>query len=169
MPKNWSITFLRKIISLTSGVDLNSFEYNSISGNIPYITGASNFLKSGLVVDRFTSKEKCNSYMGEILITCKGTIGKITINTIGNIHIARQIMAIRSFIDSEFMIYYLESIIDEIKNKAKSLIPGIDRNAILNKTIAIAPQNEILRIKNKLNDIYAYLNDLVLITDDSSH
>ena len=99
IPKNWSWCRLGKIINLLSGQDLNSKEHNDIRKGIPYITGASNFSKNKLEINRWTEFEKNIAKKGDILITCKGTIGEMTILEIDKVHIARQLMSIDTIIN----------------------------------------------------------------------
>lgn len=118
------------------------------------MTGASNIAEDNLIIiNRYTRINYVNSHINEILLTCKGTIGKIAINTIGDIHVARQFMSIRSFIQNDFMVIYLKTIINSLNSEAKSMIPGIDRNQILSKVITIPPAQEQIRIVNKAKKI----------------
>ena len=59
---------------------------------------------------------------------------KIANNNVGDIHVARQFMSINSFINKEFLIIYLHTLVAELSSEAKSMIPGIDRNQVLSKT-----------------------------------
>jgi len=117
---------------------------------VPYLTGASNIAAdNSIIINRYTSISHVNSHSNEILLTCKGTIGKIAINSIGDIHVARQFMSINSFVLNDFMVVYLKTIIDSLNSEAKSMIPGIDRKQILNKEILLPPIQEQIRIANK--------------------
>ena len=95
LPANWKWCRLSNVIQLLSGRDLEPTEYNDSRIGIPYMTGASNFCNEKLQINRWTEKPQTISVSGDLLITCKGTIGQMAFNTIGEIHIARQIMAIR--------------------------------------------------------------------------
>ncbi len=95
VPESWCWCRLGDVIDLLSGRDLEPSAYNSISKGIPYMTGASNFDNEELIVNRWTDKPATISNLGDLLITCKGTIGELAFNNVGNVHIARQIMAIR--------------------------------------------------------------------------
>ncbi|MGM9858503.1 MAG: restriction endonuclease subunit S, partial [Bacilli bacterium] len=156
LPNNWCFCRLSNIIKLTSGCDLKPTEYTSENnnGNIPYITGASNFTDNTLLINRYTQQKKCNSHLNDILITCKGTIGKIVINTIGNIHIARQVMGITTFIDVDYNRLLVLNISKKLQIKAKSMIPGIERNDLLSEVITIpnlCEQKRICQVVNKIN------------------
>ncbi len=92
IPENWKWVRLGEIIALLSGQDLKLFEINNEANGIPYITGASAIKEKKIVINRWTTKPIVISQKNDILITCKGTIGKVVINYTGDIHIARQIM-----------------------------------------------------------------------------
>lgn len=96
IPKGWEWCRMRDIIQLLSGRDLEPSKYSTSQKGIPYITGASNFDKENLIINRWTQNPVTISVKGDLLITCKGTIGSMAFNNIGSIHIARQIMAIKS-------------------------------------------------------------------------
>lgn len=134
-------------------------EYHSIrcDDDIPYMTGASNFTSNNLIVNRYTQIKYCNSHIDDILITCKGTIGKIAINTIGDLHIARQIMGITSYINTQFNVLLILNTVYKLQIKAKSMIPGIERNDLLNEVVAIPNLDEQERICRK----FKLLNSLL--------
>jgi type I restriction enzyme S subunit len=150
LPAGWIHCYLGQLIHLTSGVDLDSDSYSPENIGIPYITGASNFQSGVLLINRFTKAENQNSFHGEILLTCKGTIGEIAINTIGACHVARQVMAIKPYISDEFLIVLLKANVAKLSSQAKSLIPGISRDNILNLPIALPPLKEQQRIVEKI-------------------
>lgn len=141
---SWQVCRLSNVVKLTSGCDLTANEYHDMQSkyDIPYITGASNFINNKLIINRYANAKYCNSHLNDILITCKGTIGKIAINTIGDLHIARQVMGITSFINVEFNTLLILNIINSLQAKAKSMIPGIERNDLLKEVIAIPNLNE---------------------------
>jgi len=160
LPLGWECTTLSKVISLVSGTDLKPEDYSSSNIGIPYITGASNITENNeILINRFTNKKYINSKQNDILLSCKGTVGKIVINNIGDIHIARQFMGIKSFVNREFLIIYLKALISKLVSEAKSIIPGIDRSQILTKEMLLPPENEQLRISNKVNVILAQINN----------
>lgn len=91
IPKSWQWIRFDQGISLLSGRDLEPSRYNDLHHGIPYITGASNFVNSDLLVNRWTDSPITISDKGDLLLTCKGTIGSMAFNNIGQIHIARQV------------------------------------------------------------------------------
>ena len=88
----------KDIWELLSGRDLAPCDYNDQCYGVPYITGASNFFNGSVVISRWTDSPQVITKLGDLLITCKGTVGEIAFNTIGDAHIARQIMAIRNIV-----------------------------------------------------------------------
>lgn len=81
-------------------------------------------------------------------------VGTMTFNNIGDVHIARQIMAIQSGTSLGFIKLFLETYVAVLKANAKSFIPGISRDDILNAIIPIPPYNEQLRICEQVKSIF---------------
>ncbi len=162
LPEMWELVNFKDCATLISGRDLNKNEYNAESIGIPYITGASNFINRNILINRWTTVPKTISEVNDILITCKGTVGELAINKYGNIHIARQIMAIRIYknINLEYIKFFLESIVMEIKKTANGLIPGISRDDILSLNIPLPPLAEQKRIVDEIEKIFAVLDDI---------
>ena len=162
LPETWELVNFKDCATLISGRDLNKNEYNAESIGIPYITGASNFINENILINRWTTVPKIVSEVNDILITCKGTVGELAINKYGNIHIARQIMAIRIYknINLEYIKFFLESIVLEIKKTANGLIPGISRDDILSLNIPLPPLAEQKRIVDEIEKIFATLDDI---------
>ena len=162
LPEMWEWVNFKDCATLISGRDLNKNEYNAESIGIPYITGASNFINGNILINRWTTVPKTISEVNDILITCKGTVGELAINKYGNIHIARQIMAIRVYknINLEYIKLFLESIVMEIKKTANGLIPGISRDDMLSLNIPLPPLAEQKRIVEAIEKIFATLDDI---------
>ena len=159
IPDSWCWVRFGKIINLQSGQDLKPSEYNAEKNGIPYITGASNFEESGsIVINRWTVCPKAYAYANDILLSCKGTVGKLAILREKEVHIARQIMGISVYEnDVKYMFYYLQSMIYGIKEAQKGLIPGIERNDILNLPCPLPPLLEQERI------VMPYRNSILII------
>ena len=148
VPEGWSWARLNDIVQLTSGIDLTKAEYNADHNGIPYITGASNFKNGHLIENRWTVIPKRISNKGELLFTCKGTVGEMAINRFEVAHIARQVMSIKP--NRELFLPYLEMTlswyVESIKSKAKGFIPGIERATLLSVFVPVPPLAEQRRI-----------------------
>ena len=133
--------------------------FHLTSFRIPYITGASNFNDGTIELIRWTPNPQVITHYGDLLITCKGTIGEMGFNNFGDAHIARQIMAIRNTfnLNSEFLSYCICFYINSIKASAKGIIPGISREDILNLILPIPPseyQEQVVAYIRKVNVLF---------------
>lgn len=154
IPETWMWVRLGSIISLQSGADLAAGQYNAVKKGVPYITGASNFEGSQLIINRWTECPNNIARRGDLLLTCKGTVGKTTILSEVQVHIARQLMAITPImIDVAYLQVFIQSQVEGLKSKAKSMIPGIERSNVLNLLIPLPPLAEQKRIVAKLEEI----------------
>ena len=162
IPKNWVWCFLGECIELLSGADFETSLYNSVCAGIPYMTGASNIQNGLLVVNRWTESPKCVSHRGDLLLVCKGAgYGKTVFNNIGDIHIARQFMAISGgeALNLHYVKYYLDLFFNCNRPKGKGLIPGIDRNMVLFMPFPLAPIEEQNRIVDRINELMPAINE----------
>lgn len=154
IPNSWKWVRLNSIITLLSGADLTSDKYNAQSNGIPYITGASNFEGDTIIINRWTEYPNNIAHKGDLLLSCKGTVGKTIVLSEDSVHIARQIMAIRSFVaDIEFIQFYIQRQVEHLRSKAKSMIPGIDRNNVLQLPFPLPPLAEQERIVAKIEEL----------------
>lgn len=163
IPENWVWCRLGDLIDLTSGQDLAPYEYSdSYSSGMPYITGASNLQNGEVIINRWTNNPKSFAINGDLLLTCKGSgIGKMAYLKIDKVHIARQIMAVRSpFISIKYIEIILSNNIKTFRLNAKSLIPGIDRPQVFKLLVPLPPLLEQNRIVQKLDELMQYCNEL---------
>lgn len=161
--QHWRWAYFGEVWHLLSGRDLGPTQYNESRSGIPYITGASNIENGVIAVNRWTSEPVVISTAGDLLITCKGTIGKTAFNNIGDVHIARQIMAIRGFtdeLDSQFLKIWLDGFVDELVKKSKSMIPGFSRDDLIFAAYPIFPLEEQSRIVAKVDELMALCDQL---------
>ncbi len=162
LPEGWAFIRLKTAWELISGRDLSPSKYNDKNDGIPYITGASNFRNGHISLVRWTTVPQVITRRGDLLLTCKGTIGEIAHNNFGEAHIARQIMAIRNnySLNVDFLALCIEYSMTKIKQAAKGLIPGISREDILNLVIPIPPIKEQENICNKLKVTFSAIEHI---------
>ena len=162
IPESWEWVRLGEVINLLSGRDLQPNNYSDkVDDGIPYMTGASNFDNDDLIVNRWTNNPITISHYGDLLFTCKGTIGTMCFNKIGDIHVARQIMAISSlWVDIRYIRYFLSILLDKLQKKAQSIIPGISRDNILLECFPLPPLAEQHRIVDKLDKIFEKIESM---------
>ncbi len=162
IPRNWKWVVLGTIITLQSGQDLKPEEYNANENGIPYLTGASNFSENGqLIINRWTEQPKNLAIKGDILLSCKGTVGKLAILAFDRVHIARQFMAIRTYdVNVHFIAFFIQSVIDGIKKVSKGLIPGIERNDVLKLSVPLPPLAEQQRIIERIEQTFSVLDTI---------
>ena len=162
IPESWKWVRLGDVIQLTSGQDMTPNKYNEISKGIPYLTGASNIQDGEVIINRWTEEPKALALKGDILLTCKGTVGKTVILEQEEVHIARQIMSIRTIVvDSEFIQIFLMSYVNNLKAMAKSMIPGIERKNVLEAILPLPPLSEQKLIVYKIEELLPYIKQLV--------
>src|SRR5699024_3087837 len=126
-----------------------------------YITGASNFVNGSLTITRWTEQPLTVAQRGDLLITCKGTIGDLAVLEEPEAHIARQVMAITCIqIRRDYVAAFLEYSVAALKAQAKSMIPGISRDMLLHTPLPLPPLAEQDRIVAKLDEILPLIDQL---------
>ena len=152
----WKSTFVGKCITLLSGQDFKPEQYNSEERGLPYITGASNFDREHVSINRWTEEPTVIAQKNDVLLVCKGSgYGKTIIADFNNAHIARQIMALRvgEQLINSYLLYFLQSEYEYLRNNGQGLIPGISRRVILDMKINLPTkeeQEEIVSILDRL-------------------
>ena len=168
IPESWVLSDFSELVTLLSGRDLESNDCNSNREGIPYLIGASNIVDGKINITRWTTKPLVISKRGDILISCKGTIGEVVTNVIGEIHIARQFMAIQTspMVYADYIELYIKSIVNNIKRNARGVIPGISREDILHREIALPPLEEQKRIVIEVEKWLDFIADIEAEKDE---
>lgn len=155
------VNSLKDVVTLISGRDLIKGQYNDNQKGIPYIMGASNMCEGNLKIERWTERPTVIGKKNDLIISVKGTVGELLILKEKEVHLSRQVMAIRpqnSDYSVRFIEYYIKFYLDKIKEKAKGMIPGITREDLLNirfEKISLEKQNKIIEL---LDEAYAVVN-----------
>jgi len=164
IPKSWEWVRLDDLLLLLSGQDFPPQKYNSDSIGIPYIIGASNIENEKLYVNRWTDVPSVISLLNDVLVVCKGAgVGKIAMNNVGEVHIARQIQAVRDetgILDNHYIKICIASNIADIISRANGLIPGLKRELLLSLLIPIAPLSEQKSIVNEVERWFTLIDEL---------
>jgi len=159
IPENWQWVRFGDANELISGTDLTPDKYSSKPDGILYITGASNIQNGHIVQNRWTKNASRISKKGDLLLTCKGTVGTTAILDVDEAHIARQIMAIRPIcLDVNYIKFFIDHMVPALKSAAKSMIPGIERGNVLNMLLPLPPLAEQKRIVERLDALMQNIN-----------
>ena len=156
LPNNCLFIRFKDVWELLSGRDLALGDYNDQEEGIPYITGASNFFNGTVAISRWTNAPQVITKSGDLLITCKGTVGEIAFNTFGDAHIARQIMAMRNIynLNIEYLALCISFYIESLKTSAKGLIPGISREDILNLILPLPTEKYQMAVVCHVKELF---------------
>ena len=161
IPESWKWVRFGTVISLVSGTDFKPEEYNDQGRGTVYITGASNLSENGVIISRWTETPRNFAYRGDILLVCKGSgYGKTVFCDVDEVHIARQIMAIKQMnsLNMSFTRYFLQANLIYLKAKGQGVIPGIDRASVLNVPFPLPPLAEQKRIVAKIEELLPYID-----------
>ncbi len=169
VPKNWKWVKMGSVITLISGRDLSTKLCNSEEKGIPYIMGASNIVDNQLDVERWIETPTVIGVRGDILVSVKGTVGKVIIQELDEVHLSRQIMALRSkdTVLNKFLYLYIQTYVEKLKEVAKGIIPGISRDDILNAPFPLLPLNEQKRIADKVERLLSKIDEAKQLIEEA--
>lgn len=153
---------LKNVIKLISGRDVSVSLCNDKSIGIPYILGASNIKDNKFFIERWIENPVVVSEKNDILLSVKGTIGKLYLQKEEKINISRQIMALRALneLNTHYLYYFLLRECKRLKFEGNGLIPGISRKDILDLNILLPTIEEQQEIVNILDNLLAKYNKI---------
>lgn len=153
---------LKNVIKLISGRDVSVSLCNDKSIGIPYILGASNIKDNKFFIERWIENPVVVSEKNDILLSVKGTIGKLYLQKEEKINISRQIMALRALneLNTHYLYYFLLRECERLKFEGNGLIPGISRKDILDLNILLPTLEEQQEIVNILDNLLAKCNKI---------
>jgi type I restriction enzyme, S subunit len=166
---NWIWVKLGSVITLISGRDIGTKLCNSEGKGVPYIMGASNIVDNELIIERWIETPTVTGVRGDILISVKGTVGKTIIQELDEVHLSRQIMALRckDTVFNKFLYLYIQTYIEKLKEAAKGIIPGITRDDILNAPFPLLPLTEQKRIAEKVERLLSKIDEAKQLIEEA--
>ncbi|MCD4749128.1 MAG: restriction endonuclease subunit S [Thermoanaerobaculales bacterium] len=163
LPPGWDFTQLGTVIHLISGQHLKPNEYTDDEEcGLPYITGPADFGSQGLEISRYALKKKAVAQKGQILLTVKGSgVGKSTVCDLPEVAISRQLMAATAIgWDQRLLRLIVNQLAATLKEKSRSLIPGISREDVRDYVFSMPPLPEQHRIVAKVDELMALCDEL---------
>lgn len=164
LPPGWEWVRLGQVIELVSGQHLVPSEYSdTLSRDIPYLTGPAEFGALNPKPSRSTDIRRAVAIEGDILVTVKGSgVGKLNVVSDAEIAISRQLMAIRPIVVGHQFLFFALSVLGE-SFQGKSIgiaIPGIGRDDVRDAAIALPPSAEQIRIVARVEELMALCDAL---------
>lgn len=163
------------LCKLISGQHIDAKDYNIESKGIGYLTGPSDFGIFNPSISKWTEYPKRLAQAGDILITVKGSVGKINFLNIEKVAISRQLMAIRPFgINADYLYAFLSTHFEYFQSLSNgTAIPGISRKNVLTLMCPLPSEKEqqdtvnfIHKIKSEIHQLEAiYIHKLEVLNE----
>lgn len=162
LPEHWKWVRLGAVIDLLSGRDAKLADCNDSGLGIPYVMGASNIRDSRLEIERWIEKPEVVSHAGDLLLTVKGTVGKLYIQTEPELNLSRQLMGLHpsTLISVSYLERFFATHVEQLSAQAVGLIPGISRAHILDLAIPLPPIEEQKQIVAYLDEKLGKINSV---------
>jgi type I restriction enzyme S subunit len=125
--------------------------------------GASNINNGNLSIERWIEEPKTIAEKRDIIITVKGTVGKIHyLDEFESVNLSRQVVGIKQIgYDYNYYLFnFLKGYMNQLKKVSQGVIPGISRDDILNVLYPLPPINEQKRIVGKLDNVFSLFDIL---------
>ncbi len=161
LPEGWEAKSLHEGVQLLSGYHILAKDCNTDGKGVPYITGPADFPNGTIQHTKFTEKPGTVCRAGDILITVKGSGAGTLVVADAAYCISRQLMAIRvNGWNQSFVYLSLLHNTSLFEAAATGLIPGLSRQDILKKQMAIPSLPEQRAIAAALSDVDTLIRSL---------
>lgn len=165
LPNGWKRDSLSKYVDLISGQHIIASECFNDAIGMPYLTGPIDFTREGkILATKYIKTPKVICAKGNILITVKGSGAGTVAIADKSYCISRQLMAIRpKSINNDFAYFLIINNSTIYRNNAVGLIPGINRNDILNTQVLIPTSGEQKLIATMIRQWDNFSHSLALL------
>jgi type I restriction enzyme S subunit len=162
IPMEWQVHKLGDGVTLVSGQHVLARYCNTMGDGVAYLTGPSDFPDGVIHHTKYTTRPGTMCATADILVTVKGSGSGTMVISDGAYCISRQLMALRvTRWSSRFTYFSLTRDVALFEAAATGLIPGLSREDILNKQMAIPPTKaEQDAIARALSDMEAEVASL---------
>jgi len=157
IPVSWDLAIMDKCAEVISGTHVKSALVSDDDSLTPYITGPSDFTRTGIQVSKYTNSPSSFCEIGDTLVTVKGmSCGKSTFAD-SAVSISRQLKAIRpgTDLDEKYLFYwirYKEQLLYVLAEGTRQL--GLSTSDLTTLPIPVPPfeeQEEIGRILSEID------------------
>lgn len=153
IPANWDLATINQYAEVVSGTHVKSDLVSNDDSQTPYITGPSDFTRTGIRVSKYTDSATSFCKKGDTLVTVKGmSCGKSSFAD-SSVGISRQLKAIRpgTDLDEKYLFYwirYKEKLLYVLAEGTRQL--GLSTSDLTSLPIPVPPIEEQEAIGNIL-------------------